>query len=462
MKMPLRLHDGLREGTASTRFLWGADGQVVLADLERATSLDVSLAQLSGASVLIATYDQLANALALIELDGIVHRLITCSPDLPLEHVGSVVADGEVTAIVTDRDEIKHAGFDIPVVTSRGPQLTTREAVKLEPQPTEWVLLTSGTTGAPKMVRHTLAGLTGAIKTTSNLGTIWGTFYDIRRYGGLQVFFRSMLGGGSLVLSSVGEPVEDYLNRLAARRVTHVLGTPSHWRRALMSSAARKISPRYVRLSGEIADQAILDALRAFFPGAQITHAFASTESGVGFEVTDGREGFPDSVLGVHGDVEIKVVNGSLMVRSPRTASRYVGPERPQLMDEDGFVDTGDIVERRGERWYFLGRKTGIINVGGLKVHPEEVEAVINRHRDVRMSLVRSRKNPITGALVVAEVVLKPDDKGRDSEQRAAQCKREILEICQAELAPHKIPVSIRFVPSLDVAAAGKIARPHA
>jgi acyl-coenzyme A synthetase/AMP-(fatty) acid ligase len=462
MKMPPRLRDGLREGNASARFLWGADGQVVLADLERATSLDVLLAQLSGASVLIATYDQLANALALIELDGIVRRLIMCSPDLPLEHIGSVIADGEVTAIITDRDEIKRANFKVPVITSRGPQLMTREGVELEPRPTEWVLLTSGTTGAPKMVRHTLAGLTGAIKTTSNLGTIWGTFYDIRRYGGLQVFFRSVLGGGSLALSSVGEPIERYLNRLAALAVTHVLGTPSHWRRALMSPAARKISPRYVRLSGEIADQVILDALHAFYPSAQITHAFASTESGVGFEVTDGQEGFPDSVLGVHGDVEIKVANGSLMVRSPRTASCYIGAARPQLTDEDGFVDTGDIVERRGERWYFLGRKTGIINVGGLKVHPEEVEAVINRHRDVRMSLVRSRKNPITGALVVAEVVLKPDDGGRDRDERAAQCKREILEICHAELAPHKIPVSIRFVPSLDVAPAGKIARPHA
>ena len=66
----------------------------------------------------------------------------------------------------------------------------------------------------------------------------------------------------------------------------------------------------------------------------------------------------------------------------------------------EGFVDTGDIVERRGDRYYFVGRRGGIINVGGLKVHPEEVEAIINRHPDVRMSLVHSRKNPITGAAV--------------------------------------------------------------
>ena len=59
---------------------------------------------------------------------------------------------------------------------------------------------------------------------------------------------------------------------------------------------------------------------------------------------------------------------------------------RHALTDADGFVDSGDIVELRGDRYYFVGRRGGIINIGGLKVHPEEIEAVINRHPDVRMS----------------------------------------------------------------------------
>ena len=65
------------------------------------------------------------------------------------------------------------------------------------------------------------------------------------------------------------------------------------------------------------------------------------------------------------------------------------------------------MVELRGDRYYFVGRRDGVINVGGLKVHPEEVEAVINRHPRVQMSLVRARKNPFTGAVVVADVVAK-------------------------------------------------------
>ena len=64
------------------------------------------------------------------------------------------------------------------------------------------------------------------------------------------------------------------------------------------------------------------------------------------------------------------------------------------------------MVELRGDRYIFAGRRGGIINIGGLKVHPEEVEAVINRHPRVRMSLVRPKRSPITGAIVIADVVL--------------------------------------------------------
>ncbi len=104
---------------------------------------------------------------------------------------------------------------------------------------------------------------------------------------------RAVVGGSSLALSSAGEPMADHLDRLGRHGVTHLLGTPTHWRRALMSPAIRKISPRYVRLSGEIADQAILDNLRNAFPHAVVSHAYASTEAGVAFEVRDGLAGFP-------------------------------------------------------------------------------------------------------------------------------------------------------------------------
>jgi acyl-coenzyme A synthetase/AMP-(fatty) acid ligase len=214
-------------------------------------------------------------------------------------------------------------------------------------------------------------------------------------------------------------------------------------------------------LSGEIADQAILDHLRAFYPEATIAHAFASTEAGLAFDVGDGLAGFPASLIGQRrADMEMKVVDGSLRIRSARTAVRYLGNQGEPLTDRDGFVDTGDIVELRGDRYYFVGRRGGIVNVGGLKVHPEEVEAVINCHPRVRMSLVRSRKNPITGALVVADVVLRTESDSANG--RVLELEHEILQLCRESLPRHKVPAAISFVPALAVAATGKLVRGHA
>jgi acyl-CoA synthetase (AMP-forming)/AMP-acid ligase II len=225
-----------------------------------------------------------------------------------------------------------------------------------------------------------------------------------------------------------------------------------------MSPRARAIAPRYIRLSGEVADQGILNALQSFYPQASIGHAFASTEAGVGFEVNDGLEGFPASLVGAAGDVQISVDHGSLRIRSTRNAIAYLGEDQPTLGGDDGFVDTGDTVERRGDRYYFLGRKSGAINVGGLKVYPEEVEAAINRHPAVRVSRVRSTRNPIIGSLVAADVVLNnTSDRAGGGDE--SDCKREILQLCHDRLASYKVPVTIRFVPALEFASAGKLAR---
>ncbi len=221
-----------------------------------------------------------------------------------------------------------------------------------------------------------------------------------------------------------------------------------------------RIAPRYVRLSGEIADRAILDGLKAAYPDAKIVHAYASTEAGVGFEVTDGREGFPAAFLDRQGDVEMRVIDGSLRIRSKRTARRYIGRDDVALIDADGFVDTDDLVELQGDRYLFKGRRAGVINVGGLKVHPEEVEQIINRHDAVRMSLVKARRSPITGDLIVADVVLK--EEGAASPERRQSLREEILAECRARLERHKAPVSINFVPSLEMLASGKLKRRHA
>jgi acyl-coenzyme A synthetase/AMP-(fatty) acid ligase len=442
----------------SQRWISDAVNRVGLDALEHGSSLGALQSQLAGRSVLIAARDQLTSALALIELDGVARRLVLCTPDAAADYLPAIAATAEVDAIVCDREEPAFAGLGADLIVASSARISPTDPERHRRAHTEWILLTSGTTGAPKLVVHDLASLAGAIKHGGALGNraVWSTFYDIRRYGGLQIFLRAMLGGGSMVLSSAGEPVAEFLKRAGACGVTHISGTPSHWRRALMSPEARRIAPQYARLSGEIADQAILDHLKAFFPQASVAHAFASTEAGVAFDVGDGLAGFPASLIERPGAaVELKIEDGSLRIRSDRTASGYLGAEAGELAEPDGFVDTGDMVERRSERFYFVGRRGGIINVGGLKVHPEEVEAVINRHPAVQSSRVRARTSPITGAIVIAEIVLRADGD-------AADLTRDILDACRKSLPPHKVPAAIRVVPSLEVTAAGKLDRARA
>lgn len=453
------LWDDLRQaGNLVRRFVLSDVANVGLFELAASSSLERPIQQFHGRSVLIRTRQQLTAALAIIELDGIARRLVLCPPDLPNDHVSVAIQMAEADMVVLDDDSdetIAPQGTPVTRCTSTIAPVRTGGDRGLQ---TEWLLFTSGTTGLPKLVLHTLTTLyppNCAVYNTEN-PVVWSTFYDIRRYGGLQVFLRALLGGASLVLSNAEESTEDFLTRAGASGVTHISGTPTHWRKALMSSAISQLSPDYIRLSGEMADQIILDSLKATFPQAKIVHAFASTEAGVAFEVTDCKAGFPASLVGSRdSEVEMKIENGSLRIRSPRSAVRYLGDSSGTLADRDGFVDTHDLVELRDDRYYFAGRADGVINVGGLKVHPEEVEAVINQHPEVRMSLVKGRRNPVTGELVVAEVVLKSIAEQAD----AAILRNQILEICRRVLPPYKVPAALRFVPGLEITPSGKLAR---
>jgi len=280
MKKPLNRYASLFDEISclsdlSHRFVFAGEETVAWSQLLAGSVLDSRGDELQGRSVLIATKDQLTALWALVELDGIASRVVLYPPDLPLEHLSYVIEAAAVDVLVSDW---LRAGQFVPRVEYFSPccRTITRIGYKRPAAiQTEWVLLTSGTTGPPKLVVHTLASLSGAIarSTAAKEPVVWSTFYDIRRYGGLQILLRAALNGVSLVLPGVHESLAEFLARAAIERTTHISGTPSHWRQVLMTSSGRLIAPEYIRLSGEIAGQGMLNQLRSAYPEARIAHA---------------------------------------------------------------------------------------------------------------------------------------------------------------------------------------------
>jgi len=245
------LRDSLGDDTlAAGRRLCAVAASVPLEALLHGTSLGRAFPQLHGRSVLLAMGDQLATALALVALDGVARRLVLCPPGLSAEHRASVIAGASVDAILSDGDVCAADDCAVALCVRAGRTIEPADEPAVRDQRTEWVMLTSGTSGAPKMVLHCLQSLTGAIEPVARLEApvVWGTFYDIRRFGGLQILLRSLLCGGSLVLSDAEESMGSYLERAGALGVTHISGTPSQWRNVLAYASCRAISPRYIRL----------------------------------------------------------------------------------------------------------------------------------------------------------------------------------------------------------------------
>ena len=198
----------------------------------------------------------------------------------------------------------------------------------------------------------------------------------------------------------------------------------------------------------------MISALRKRFPNSRITHIYASTEAGAAFSVRDGREGFPATFLDNYpGDVQIQLREGRLFIKNLMVKPCYLGTG-VLFADAKGFVDTGDMVEKRGDRFFFLGRVNGMINVGGDKVYPEEVERVLLGHPRVHLASVSGKKSPITGAIVVAKVM--PEmTTAADPEKLYS----ELQVLCKEQLPPWKRPAIIKICDNLKNNFGGKIER---
>jgi acyl-coenzyme A synthetase/AMP-(fatty) acid ligase len=301
-------------------------------------------------------------------------------------------------------------------------------------------LQTSGSTGAPRWIGHRPEALRGLIQRGRRQRAKWLLSYGAGSFAGLQVVLSAALGGHELVAPPRGASAIELAALAIDRGVTHLSGTPTFWRGFLIAVGRAESELAAVTLGGEAADQALLDALARRFPAATLRHIYATTETGAVFSVGDGRAGFPASWLdrGVDGARLAITERGTLAVASARRAVSIDGE----------FLDTGDCVTVAGDRVLFRGRIDSMVNVGGVKIWPEEVEAHLLRLGFVRDVLVSARPNPVTGQILTADLVV---DEASAPPAAEAAIRRHLMSLPRAAR-----PAAIRFTSGLPTGQTGK------
>ncbi len=308
-------------------------------------------------------------------------------------------------------------------------------------------ILTSGTTGEPKLAWHSwqtvaaTAGLASARLPHSR----WLMAYAPHTYAAVQVLFASIESSGSIVYPS-GD-LSALHHEIVEANVEAVSATPTWWRRLVLSWPADLARPalRQATLGGEAATQDVLDLVSSVFSPRRITHVYASTEAGAAMAVSDGREGFPTTWLSKSGPVQVRVCDGQLEIRS-QWAMRGYDASRAAF-DDEGWYRTPDLAEIRGDRILVTGRTDGVINVGGRKLIPEQVESALRTVSGILDAVVYAKRSPITGYVLAADVILDNEDR------RDGPAVRNAI---RAVIDPSLVPSVVRVVDSIASAPSGK------
>jgi len=315
------------------------------------------------------------------------------------------------------------------------------------------VIFTSGSTGRAKGVDHSWssAAASGEFMSGRLRHKTWYLAYEPASYAGLQVFFAASQAAGRLVIPPCGIGFPEHARLIAKHRIEVLSATPSWWRLLMAAWPEGSAPPRLAQatLGGEIVDQGTLDRVRTFFQPQHLTHVYATTEAGTAIAVSDGQAGFPARFLDDgQRRVGLRLCEGVLYVRSPFRMRGYI--QAPREAREGEWIRTGDLVEVHDGRCFFVGREDLQLNIGGLKVRPEEVEAALRRVPEVGDCLVYARSSPIIGVLLAADIVC-----AADTHIDAVSLQERLKET----LLPHKIPRHFRFVTELTVAPSGKAQR---
>jgi len=299
-------------------------------------------------------------------------------------------------------------------------------------------LFTSGTKGIPKKVTHNFNSITRFVKISErNTNSIWGFAYNPTHMAGIQVFFQALLNGNAIVRLFGLTPNEIH-GEIKENDVTHISATPTFYRLLLPCENTFQSIAR-ITSGGEKFNEKTIRQLTEIFPNAKITNVYASTEAGTLFASDN-------DIFSIKPEFEhlIRVENDELLIHNSLMGSSDINIKK--------WYNTGDLIEIITEKplkFRFISRKSDMINVGGYKVNPLEVEEIIFSLSGIKNVRVYSKSNSVLGNIICCEVVC-------DNNQINESSIRTFL---QSKIQEFKIPRIIRFVEELSTTRTGKIKR---
>ena len=305
----------------------------------------------------------------------------------------------------------------------------------------EITIFTSGTTGQPKKVLHTVATLTRSVRTGERyVGQIWAYAYNPTHMAGLQVFFQAFENLNTLVnvFNKQRSEVYELINK---HNITHISATPTFYRLLLPFEQEYKTVVR-VTLGGEKSDSHLYENIKKIFPEAKINNVYASTEAGSLFAAKGDFFQIPENIRD-----KFEVVDDELLIHKSLLG------KSDSFKFEGDYYHSGDLIEwvdKESGLFRFKSRKNELINVGGYKVNPGEVENILLSLEGVKQVLVYGKANSILGNVLCADIQL---------EDGVALSDVEIKKALRSQLQDFKIPRRIKFVEQMSLTRTGKLKR---
>lgn len=295
------------------------------------------------------------------------------------------------------------------------------------------VLFSSGTTGRSKGSVLDVGRMLGRYQ-AGGIARRIVSFLSLDHIGGLNTVWHTLSTGGTLI--SVPERAPDTVFSAVADHRAEVLPTtPTFLNMALIADVARRYetpSLRLITYGTEPMPQSTLERLRRDFPHVRLKQTYGLSELGI-LPTRSRSDGELWLKLGGQG-FAYKIVDDVLWIRSEMAMLGYLNAPAP--FDDEGFFNTQDVVVCDEEWVRVLGRRSEIINVGGEKVYPSEVENVLLEMPGIAEATVSGRPSPVTGMVVKATVLLT-----REEDERTVA--RRVREHCGKRLEPFKVPAVV-------------------